>query len=533
MTLLKKALFVMALLCYGAVNAQQTPVTEANYELAERFSSKKIGTMVFSTQVSPRWFKNSDKFWYTYNNGEGTKYYIVDPVAGTKSEIWDMAEMAAQISEITQDPFDAQHLPLMKVKLVDDKYFTFDVQSTKLVPKKEKEGQEAKPKRPAPKVKKKFHFKYDLATKTLTEVEEEEEEKLYPGWANVSPDKQKAFYIKKFNIWCMDMENLQKFMENSKDSTIVETQITTDGTKEYPYNGGRNSNPYATEKDFEKRSYCSGAWSPDSKHFAMIRSDYSKVKDLWVINVLSHPRPTLESYKYQMPGEPSPQQTLYLFNVETKESKIIKTAAFKDQSLKIHTRFPKHADSYNTFKPAQWLGDNSKFYLTRTSRDLKRVDVCTVGINSDSCNVVIEERLNTYVETREIRLVNNGSELIQWSERDGWAHLYLYGADGTLKNRITKGDFHVEAVLGVDEAKRVVYFTACGKDKTLNPYYMHVYSANLDGSNMKVLNKGNFDSHDHSMSDDTKYFVSNHSRVDTTPQSALYDNTGRKIMELE
>ena len=545
MTLLKKALFVMALLCYGAVNAQHTPVTEANYELAERFSSKKIGTMVFSTQVSPRWFKNSNKFWYTYNNGEGTKYYIVDPVAGTKSEIWDMAEMAAQISEITQDPFDAQHLPLMKVKLVDDKYFTFDVQSTKLVPKKEKksdkdsevkeekEGQEAKPKRPAPKVKKKFHFKYDLATKTLTEVEEEEEEKLYPGWANVSPDKQKAFYIKKFNIWCMDMENLQKFMENSKDSTIVETQITTDGTKEYPYNGGRNSNPYATEKDFEKRSYCSGAWSPDSKHFAMIRSDYSKVKDLWVINVLSHPRPTLESYKYQMPGEPSPQQTLYLFNAETKESKIIKTAAFKDQSLKIHTRFPKHADSYNTFKPAQWLGDNSKFYLTRTSRDLKRVDVCTVGINSDSCNVVIEERLNTYVETREIRLVNNGSEIIQWSERDGWAHLYLYGADGTLKNRITKGDFHVEAVLGVDEAKRVVYFTACGKDKTLNPYYMHVYSANLDGSNMKVLNKGNFDSHDHSMSDDTKYFVSNHSRVDTTPQSALYDNTGRKIMELE
>ena len=140
MTLLKKALFAMALLCYGAVYAQQTPVTKANYELAERFSSKKIGTMVFSTQVSPRWFKNSDKFWYTYNNGDGTKYYIVDPVAGTKSEIWDMAEMASKISEITRDPFDAQHLPIQNMKLVDDKYFEFTVQSSMLVPKKEKKS---------------------------------------------------------------------------------------------------------------------------------------------------------------------------------------------------------------------------------------------------------------------------------------------------------------------------------------------------------------------------------------------------------
>ncbi|MBP3343714.1 MAG: S9 family peptidase [Bacteroidales bacterium] len=192
-----------------------------------------------------------------------------------------------------------------------------------------------------------------------------------------------------------------------------------------------------------------------------------------------------------------------------------------------------HAHLYNKYNPSKWLGDNNKFYISRTSRDLKRVDICTVNVDSDSCNTVIEERLNTYVETRDLKVINNGAELIHWSERDGWAHLYLYGADGKLKNRITKGDFHVEEILGIDQARRVVYFTACGKDKSLNPYYMHLYSANLDGSNMKLLNKGDFDSHDISVCDDTKYFVSNHSRVDTTPESALYDNTGRKIMDLE
>ena len=543
MNLLKKVAFAFVLLCLGtAVYAQQAPVTKANYELAERFSSKKVGTMVFSTTVVPHWFKNSDKFWYNYKTGEGTKYYIVDPSAGTKKEIWDMAELAAEISEITKDPFDAQHLPIRDLKLVDDKYFTFYIQSNLMVPKKEKkvegkEGEakkESKPARPVQKEKKKFKFQYNIATGELLDItDQEEEEKNYPAWANVSPDGSYAIFSKKFNIWYMDKENLEKAMENSKDTTIVEIQLTTDGTKDFSYGSSRGSDPYATEKDFEKRSFCPAVWSPDSKHFALVRSDRSKIKDLWVINVLANPRPRLESYKYQMPGEPSPKQYLYLFNMESKEGKVIKTDAFKDQSLSIRRAPMTHAHLYNKYNPSKWLGDNNKFYISRTSRDLKRVDICTVNVDSDSCNTIIEERLNTYVETRDLKVINNGAELIHWSERDGWAHLYLYGADGKLKNRITKGDFHVEEILGIDQARRVVYFTACGKDKSLNPYYMHLYSANLDGSNMKLLNKGDFDSHDISVCDDTKYFVSNHSRVDTTPESALYDNTGRKIMDLE
>ncbi|MEF9931226.1 MAG: prolyl oligopeptidase family serine peptidase, partial [Bacteroidales bacterium] len=231
-------------------------------------------------------------------------------------------------------------------------------------------------------------------------------------------------------------------------------------------------------------------------------------------------------------GDPGPTEYVYLFDFTTKTSKQIKVNAFKDQSIGINTTPLKQKDLYSKCPPLIWQGDNSKFYFTRTSRDLKRVDICTVNVNSDTCNVVIEERLNTYIESRNLHLVNNGNELIQWSERDGWAHLYLYSADGKLKNRITQGEYHVEAIEGIDEAKRVIYFTANGKENGINPYYSYLYSVNFDGSNLKLLNKGDYDN-SVAVCDDAKYFVNNYSRVDCIPKSDLYDQFGNKIMNLE
>ena len=71
--------------------------------------------------------------------------------------------------------------------------------------------------------------------------------------------------------------------------------------------------------------------------------------------------------------------------------------------------------------------------------------------------------MNTYIETRPLSVVGNGKELIHWSERSGWAHLYLYDGNGKLKNAITKGPWHVQKILKVDEKARVIYFTANGK----------------------------------------------------------------------
>ena len=67
-------------------------------------------------------------------------------------------------------------------------------------------------------------------------------------------------------------------------------------------------------------------------------------------------------------------------------------------------------------------------------------------------------------------------EIIQWSERDGWAHLYLYDDQGNLKRRLTEGPWHVHQILKVDEKRRAVYFTGMGREAGENPYYQHLYS---------------------------------------------------------
>jgi dipeptidyl-peptidase-4 len=104
---------------------------------------------------------------------------------------------------------------------------------------------------------------------------------------------------------------------------------------------------------------------------------------------------------------------------------------------------------------------------------------------------IIEERLNTYVETNPLWTLGNGKEFIHWSERDGWGHYYLFGADGTLKNQITTGEFVTGPITWVDEKLRVMYFTANGRETGEDPYFTHLYRVNLDGTGLKLLAPGN------------------------------------------
>src|SRR4051812_35656841 len=92
----------------SATMAQNTPVTKANYQLAARFAPKKLDKLIFSTNVDPHWLKKSDRFWYVYETTEGKKWYIVDPVKGDKKLLFDNADLAAKITRIVHDPFDAQ-----------------------------------------------------------------------------------------------------------------------------------------------------------------------------------------------------------------------------------------------------------------------------------------------------------------------------------------------------------------------------------------------------------------------------------------
>ncbi|MFA7089513.1 MAG: DPP IV N-terminal domain-containing protein [Bacteroidales bacterium] len=523
---------------------QRGPVREkANYELASRFSAKKINKMVFSTNVRPNWFKTSDLFWYEYKTPQGNNWYVTDPGKGTRTELFDRDKLAAELTRIVKDPFDAQNLPLKDLKLKDDQTFTFFIQGTEMVDKKEdkKEGDEKEgegnkeraDKKKGGKEPRLFFFEYSWKTRTLTWLEDQEKEDPVPRWANISPNKEYVVFSRNFNLFWMDWENFEKARKDEKDSTIVEHQLTTDGTRDFAFGSG-SQDFYADSTELNKRTGVRGLiWSPDSKHFAMIRSDETKVQDLFVVNVLAQPRPKLERYKYEMPGEKNmPQYSLVVFNMEDKTWKTIETDAFKDQTLELSYKPMEKRKMSDEFQSWEWQGDNTGFYFYRTSRDLKRIDLCRAQIAQDTAQTVIEERLNTYVETRPLLLVNNGKELVHWSEKTGWGHLYLYDSKGNEINAITSGPWHVEQILGVDEDARTVYFTACGKDNGIDPYYEHLYAARLDGSQVRLLTPGEFH-YNADMSDTKKYFVMNHSRVDVAPVSELYDNTGKKILTLE
>ena len=122
--------------------------------------------------------------------------------------------------------------------------------------------------------------------------------------------------------------------------------------------------------------------------------------------------------------------------------------------------------------------------------------------------------------------------MIWWSERDGWAHLYYYGKDGTLKRQITSGPFSVRRVVGVDERKKTIYFIANGREKNEDPYFQHLYSVFFDGTKLKLLNQGNFD-HRISMGESNRFFINNYSRVNSLPRSALYNTSGKKMVDLQ
>jgi dipeptidyl-peptidase-4 len=511
---------------------ESTPAPErANYQAAARFSPNKLRKIIYSTAVDPHWLKLTNRFWYQYETPNGKQWYIVEPALRSKKLLFDNSKLAASITTVIRDPFDAQHLPIENMKFAkDEKSINFEVRSTIEELKKDRKDKKA-----ADSMQKKiFFFNYELATNKLTEVKNYDKPKAKPSWGSVAPDSSAVIFSRNYNLYWMDKVNYLKAVKNEDDSTIVEHQLTKDGVKFYSYGSdGDGENNEEVVKNDKKRRGAYVLWSPNAKYFVLDRTDSRKVKDLWVINSVSAGRPTLETYKYQMPGEKeAPIDEFILFNFEAKTQKTINTTAFKDQSISSWGRETLNKDRDNEFRPSIWLGDDQKFYFSRTSRDLKRIDICTIDIATGAVKQLIDERFNTYVEVQRPGLVNGGKEIIHWSERDGWGHFYLFDENGKLKNQITSGAYHCEGIVNIDQKNRVLYFTANGREDKEDPYFLHLYRINFDGSGLKLLNKGDFD-HASNMNDESQFFVDNFSRVNTAPKSVLLDNAGNKVMDLE
>ncbi|MEJ2542256.1 MAG: DPP IV N-terminal domain-containing protein, partial [Gemmatimonadota bacterium] len=449
------------------------------------------------------------------------------------------------------------------LKFIDDNTVQFEVQSTideeipaeSVEEEQQQEERRGPPARPRTR-KKVFHFEYDVNTRTLRALEDWEEPDSHPGWASVAPDSSTVVYNKECNLYMMGWDDYMKIVDARRgkqgaaaDSAemnveVNETQLTTDGEMYYCYGSyGRGQTDDETEENWGKRQSAGVLWSHDSRYFAMTREDEREVNDLWVVHVVGNKRPQLETYKYAMPGEEDVGvMELLVYDLQAREMKKIYDDPWKDQRMGLFADPSGGGRGFGRMfgggggrdEPSirKWLSPNdNELYFYRRSRDQHRVDLMVADPATGAVRAVVEERLNTYVEHQNPYRMDNG-DLIWWSERDGWAHLYRYGADGTLKARLTEGPWHVMGIQGVDNDRGLVFFTANAREEGEDPYYQHLYRVGVDGSGLTLLNPGDYD-HQSTMPESRRFFVDNYSRVNTVPVAALFDAGGRQIMDLE
>jgi dipeptidyl-peptidase-4 len=534
--------------------AQDSAEQPGNYRLAARFAPYKIQDLIHSTSVDPKWIEDTEQFWYEWETSNGTFYYIVDPVAGTKQQIFDNDRIAAELTRITRDPWNGRHLPIRSIKFIDENTLQFEVESsqdeeeqeTETNMEEQDEEQEDGEERRHRSKKKVFHFEYDVGTQVLRELEDWEAPDNHPSWASVSPDGQSIIYARNHNLHLMMEDDYAKILEARRGKSgdeadeaeeeiqISDEQLTTDGVEHYSYAVfDRGDTDQEREESVDKRKRASISWSHDSRRFSIVRTDRRDSGNLWVIHTVGNKRPELESYKYDMPGEETvSQHELLVYDLNKRTMTQVAMDPWKDQRLFTFSsrqfRYPDSEEPSRTL----WLSDNSdQLHFWRRSRDQHRVDVMVADAATGDVQLLIEERLNTYVESQRLELLASG-DMIWWSERDGWAHLYRFAPDGTLRNRLTEGPWSVRRVVGIDESAGVVYFQANGREGGEDPYYQHLYRVNLDGSGLTLLNSGDFD-HRVNIGASNRFFIDNYSRVNTTPGATLYANTGRKLIDLE
>lgn len=549
----RRAVLVAGVLAFPL--AAQTPaaVTEANWHLAARFAPARMSQMVHSTAVQPRWIEGTERFWYEWNTSDGRFYYLVDPVAGTRREIFDRARLAAELTRITRDPWDAQHLPIRNIRFIDANTLEFEVESSQDSVRTDTEAERgegqrsARPPRGRPR-KLVHYFRYNITTRVLTEIPDYQHPDNHPNWATVSPDGQHLVYAWRHNLYLATAADYQRVLDarRGRPGVAADTadwaveiegvQLTTDGEEYFSYASGfadGGSTDLERRRAADRRKPANISWSPDSRRFATIRQDQRLTGELWVIHHGAGRRPQLETYRYDMAGDTNVAQVhMYVFDVPSRAMVTVSAGDWKDQRLGLFTARRFQYFGANEPRRSVWLAPNSdQVYFWRRSRDQKRVDVMVANAATGEVRTLIEERLNTYVEHRNLELLRNG-DMLWWSERDGWAHLYRFGPDGQLRNRLTEGPYHVDGIEGVDETRGVVIFTANGREAGEDPYYEHLYRVGLNGAGLTLLNPGNFNTST-SVGESNRYFVSNYSRVNTVPASEVIDGTtGRRVVDL-
>jgi dipeptidyl aminopeptidase/acylaminoacyl peptidase len=473
-------------------------LTAADYAKAEKFMSYNVTSLVLRGAVRPAWLP-SDRFWYRNAiENEGSEFILVDPRRKTRGPAFDHAKVAAALSAATGKTFDAAHLPFMTFDFSEDgKTISFGAEDKR--------------------------WSCGLKGQAFKPVEEGEKPsaerrpgagRRFGGPPEVpSPDGRLIAFIRDDNLWIREV------------ATKTEKQLTTDGVKDYGY---ATDNAGWTKSDRPVVS-----WSPDSKKIMTFQQDQREVGEMYLVEAkVGHP--VLQAWKYPLPGDKV---------VSMIEWVVIHLDGPRVVRLKIPPQQHRStfSDDIKSFggglEDVQWRPDGTRIVFVSTSRDHKHETVRLADPETGDVRDVFEEKVDTYFESGDgranWRFLAASNEIIWFSERDNWGHLYLYDLEtGRLKNQITSGEGPVAQLLQVDEKNRKVLFIGLGREKGRNPYFRHLYSIGLDGQGLRLLTPEDAD-HQVSLSPSGRFFVDSYSKPDVPPISVLRDTEGKSLLTLE
>ncbi|MGE5421241.1 MAG: DPP IV N-terminal domain-containing protein [Chloroflexota bacterium] len=474
---MKKIAFnAVVLLLFTQITAK-SQVTPEDYKRADNLNSIVSGK-VFYSDVRPNWIGNTPMFFYENNTPSGKEYIIVNARLKTRRQAFDQVKFAKSLTAETGNKAVPGKLPITNVLFSDRQVsfaFVYDG----------------------------YNWICNLKDYSLVKREKVASRIQQNGWdwgfrdettnePVLSPDKKWTAFIRDYNVYIR----------------------SNDDKKEYrlSYDGG-TGNYYSS---FIR-------WSGDSKKIVAYR--VIPAEKHMIHYVESSPADQLQprhfSYEYQKPGDAIPQKYPQLFD------------AVQRKHIKLSDSIIPNQYSLNDIR---WSADNSHFTFEYNQRGHQVYQVIRVDATTGRQKVIVNETSPTFIDYSGKHYrhnIDSTGEIIWASERDGWNHLYLYDSQtGEVKNQITSGDWLVRGVTNVDEKNRRIIFQASGKEPG-DPYFVHYYMINFDGSGLTRLTDGE-GTHTAYFSNDYDYFVDTWSRVDMPPITVLRSaKDGQKLMDLE
>ena len=454
--------------------------TMEDYKRADN-AGTLFGNKMYYGNVRPVWIGDGPLFWYENTTPAGRAYVMVDPVKKTRKEAIDQAKFAKSFESATGTKAEPGRLPLRSIEFAKDAgSFTFEYNG--------------------------MRYTCSLRNYTITRgdsIRQPETRRPGSNWAwntpdelrnppVISPDKKWTAYVKDFNVHIRSNDD-QKEYKLSHDGGIGE--------------------------------YYSASirWSPDSRK--LVTTKVRPAEKHMIHYIESSPsdqlQPKYTTQEYRKPGDAIPQSFPQLFDVETKSHIKVETAMILNQY------------SLGSYR---WASDSKSFNFEYNQRGHQVYQIIEIDAATGKLRVVVNETSPTFIDYsgKKYRYdVPDTKEIIWASERDGWNHIYLYdAATGRVKNQITKGEWIFRGALNVDDKERQITFTASGREPG-DPYLIHVYRINFDGTGLTRLTDGD-GTHEVSFSPDRKFLVDTWSRADLPPVSVLRSATdGSQLMELE